>query len=42
MSAREVTGPYGQRLVEVTVLVEPNPVWHGHDWNWTDMGVDQR
>jgi hypothetical protein len=37
VSAREVTGLDGERLVEVTVLVVPNPLRLGHDWNWTDI-----
>jgi hypothetical protein len=37
MTAHPVTGPNGERLVQVTVTVEPDPAWVGHDWHQTEI-----
>jgi hypothetical protein len=40
MTAHPVTGPNGERWVQVTLTVDVDPAWHGYNWHYTE--IEQR
>lgn len=37
MTAHPVTGPNGEHLVQVTLTVDVDPAWHGHNWHHAEI-----